>query len=179
MVDYAVGIEPNALWSSIPNTTGNFTFKWYAGTTTIATLSNTGTITANKFIGDGSQLTGVPTKTTGSWTLSPGANTVSFTVTAGQSYSMWVNGNIPNGIVMWNATVSLSNTNVAAVGTQYGYYYLLGNALVLTSIPNQIVGTAGSIVTTAYGGSTSNVFTFGITNNSGASQVVYYGYTKL
>jgi hypothetical protein len=92
---------------------------------------------------------------------------------------MWVNGNILNGIVMWNATVSLSNTNVAAVGTQYGYYYLAGNALVLTSIPNQIVGTAGTIVTTAYGGSTSNVFTFGITNNSGASQVVYWGYITL
>jgi hypothetical protein len=119
------------------------------------------------------------TGSTGSWTLSTGPNTVSFTVTPGNSYTMWVNGNIPNGIVMWNATVSLSNTNVAAVGTQYGYYYLAGNALVLTSIPNQIVGTAGAIVTTAYGGATSNVFTFGITNNSGSSQVVYWGYVKI
>ena len=37
--------------------------------------------------------------TTGSWTLSAGTNTVSFTVTTGQSYVIWVNGNIPNGIV--------------------------------------------------------------------------------
>ncbi|NBR25835.1 MAG: collagen-like protein, partial [Micrococcales bacterium] len=81
----------------------------------------------------------------GSWSLSAGGNTVSFTVTAGQSYVMWVNGNIPNGIVNWNATVTLSNTNVPAIGAQYGWYYIAGNALVLTSIPSQIVGSPGSI----------------------------------
>jgi len=116
---------------------------------------------------------------TGSWTLSAGTNTVSFTVTAGQSYVMWVNGNIPNGIVNWNATVTLSNNNVPVIGVQYGWYYVAGNALVLTSIPSQIVGTAGAISTSAPAGSNTNTFTFGITNNSGVSQVVYYGYTKV
>ena len=116
---------------------------------------------------------------TGSWTLSAGTNTVSFTVTAGQSYVMWVNGNIPNGIVNWNATVTLSNSNVPVVGVQYGWYYLAGNALELTSIPSQIVGTAGSISTSAPAVSNSNTFTFGITNNSGTSQIVYYGYIKI
>jgi hypothetical protein len=115
----------------------------------------------------------------GSWTLSAGTNTVSFTVTAGQSYVMWVNGNIPNGIVNWNATVTLSNSNVPVIGVQYGWYYLAGNALVLTSIPSQIVGTAGSISTSAPAGSNTNTFTFGITNNSGTSQIVYYGYIKI
>jgi len=90
-----------------------------------------------------------------------------------------VNGNIPNGIVNWNATVTLTNTNVPAIGVQYGYYYAVGNALVLTAIPNQIVGTAGSIVTTTPALTTSNVFTFGITNNSGSPQIVYYGYLKI
>jgi hypothetical protein len=116
---------------------------------------------------------------TGSWNLSTGANTVSFTVPAGQSYIMWVNGNIPNGIVNWNATVTLSNANVPAIGVQYGWYYLAGNALVLTSIPNQIVGTAGTIITSAPPTSNSNTFTFGITNNSGSSQTIYYGYIKV
>ena len=117
--------------------------------------------------------------TTGSWTLSAGTNTVSFTVTAGQSYVMWVNGNIPNGIVNWNATVTLSNSNVPAIGVQYGWYYLAGNELVLTSIPSQIVGTAGGIITTSPAVSNSNTFTFGITNNSGSSQIIYYGYIKI
>ena len=121
--------------------------------------------------------TGVPV--TGSWTLSTSANTVSFTVTAGQSYVMWVNGNIPNGIINWNATVTLSNSNVPVIGVQYGWYYLAGNALVLTSIPSQIIGTAGTISNSSPAVSNSNTFTFGITNNSGTSQVVYYGYLKV
>ena len=116
---------------------------------------------------------------TGSWTLSTGANTVSFTVPAGQSYVMWVNGNIPNGIVNWNATVTLSNNNVPVIGVQYGWYYLAGSALVLTSIPSQIVGTSGTISTSSPAVSNSNTFTFGITNNSGTSQIVYYGYVKV
>ena len=123
--------------------------------------------------------TNVVSPVSGSWTLSAGTNTVSFTVTAGQSYVMWVNGNIPNGIVNWNATVTLSNSNVPVIGVQYGWYYLAGNALELTSIPSQIVGTAGSISTSAPAVSNSNTFTFGITNNSGTSQVVYYGYIKI
>ena len=117
--------------------------------------------------------------TTGSWILSPGANTVSFTVTAGESYVMWVNGNIPNGIVNWNATVTLSNSNVPVIGVQYGWYYLAGNELDLTSIPSQIVGTAGSIATTAPAVTNSNTFTFGITNNTVSSQTIYYGYIKV
>jgi hypothetical protein len=123
--------------------------------------------------------TNVVSPVSGSWTLSAGTNTVSFTVTAGQSYVMWVNGNIPNGIVNWNATVTLSNSNVPVIGVQYGWYYLAGNALALTSIPSQIVGTAGSISTSAPAGSNTNTFTFGITNNSGTSQIVYYGYIKI
>ena len=137
-------------------------------------LTETYKVTKETFL---SGSTGVPV--TGSWTLTTGANTVSFTVTAGQSYVMWVNGNIPNGIVNWNATVTLSNSNVPVIGVQYGWYYLAGNALELTSIPSQIVGTAGSISTSAPAVSNSNTFTFGITNNSGTSQVVYYGYIKV
>ena len=123
--------------------------------------------------------TNVVSPVSGSWTLSAGTNTVSFTVTAGESYVMWVNGNIPNGIVNWNATVTLSNSNVPVVGVQYGWYYLAGNALVLTSIPSQIVGTAGTISTSAPAVSNSNTFTFGITNNTGTPQIVYYGYLRI
>jgi hypothetical protein len=93
---------------------------------------------------------------------------------------MWVNGNIPNGIVEWNATVNVSNTNVPVVGVQYAWYYALGNALVLTAIPNQIVGTVGVISTSnSYVGNTANVFTFGITNNSTSTRTVNWGYTTL
>lgn len=119
------------------------------------------------------------TKTTGNWTLAPGPNTVSFTAAPGATYTMWVNGNIPNGIVVWNATVTLTNQNVPAIGSQYGWYYTAGNALVLTSMPNQIIGNSGAIRINTVITTTSNVFTFGITNNSSSPQVVNWGYAKI
>jgi len=156
-------------WSGSSGTSGS------AGTSGISGSAGTSGISGSA----GTSGTSSNAKTTGSWTLATGVNTVSFTVTAGESYVMWVNGNIPNGIVNWNATVTLSNTNVPVIGSQYAWYYLLGNALVLTSIPNQIVGTLGSISTSSPTVSNTNTFTFGITNNSGASQTVYYGYTQI
>jgi hypothetical protein len=123
--------------------------------------------------------TNVVSPVTGNWTLSTGVNTVSFTVDWNHSYQMWVNGNIPNGIITWNATVNVTNSNVPIVGSQYGWYYAEGNALVLTSIPPQIVGVNGVISTTSFVTTTSNTFVFGITNNSGTPQTVNYGYIKI
>jgi hypothetical protein len=119
--------------------------------------------------------------TTGTWTLTPGANNVSFTVDPGYMYQMWVRSNIPNGIITWIANVVTSNTNVPVIGSQYGWYYATGNALVLNSMPNQIIGTSGSIVNspTSYAPNTSNVFNFSITNNSGTNQSAYWGYIKM
>jgi hypothetical protein len=162
----------NTKISALPTFTGNSTGVYLVMDT--SGLTETYKVTKETFL---SGSTNVPV--TGSWTLSTGANTVSFTVTAGQSYVMWVNGNIPSGIINWNATVTLSNTNVPAIGVQYGWYYLAGNALVLTSIPSQIVGTAGAISTASPAVLNTNTFTFGITNNSGTSQVVNYGYLKI
>jgi len=143
----------------------------------------TGSIAAtNGVISGSSQLTtAFPSKTTGAWSVPAGASTQSFSVESGASYTMWVNGNIPNGIITWNATVTTANTNVPAVGSQYGWYYTPGNALVLTTIPDQIIGTNGSIanIPTSYAPNTSNVFKFGITNNSGTTQTINYGYIKL
>jgi hypothetical protein len=45
-VDYALGIESETMWFSVPQTTSR-QFKWYAGTTNVATLSGTGTFTIN------------------------------------------------------------------------------------------------------------------------------------
>lgn len=41
--DYALGIESSTLWSSVP--TSSDRFRWYAGTTNIATLSGSGNLT--------------------------------------------------------------------------------------------------------------------------------------
>lgn len=110
-------------------------------------------------------------RVTGSWTLPPGSSTQSFSVDAGGSYTMWVNGNVPNGIITWNATVTTANTNVPVLGSQYGWYYIDGNALVLNSMPDQIIGTNNTVISSpsSYGPNASNVFRFGITNNTGVN----------
>jgi hypothetical protein len=85
---------------------------------------------------------------TGSWTVTPGTNNYSFTVDINNTYNLWVLGNIPNGIIVYNATVSVSNTNVPVIGVQYAWNYTGGSSPILfTSIPAQIIGTAGAIST--------------------------------
>jgi hypothetical protein len=150
--------------------------------TTLGFVSGSYETTGRGIISGSTQLTtSFPSKTIGTWTLPTGASTQSFTVDAGGSYTMWVSGNIPNGIISWNATVTTSNTNVPVIGSQFGWYYVDGNALVLTSIPDQIIGTNGGIISSpsSYPPNTSNVFKFGITNNSGTTQTINYGYIKL
>jgi hypothetical protein len=167
--------------NALANTTGTFNGSLTTtGNVVSANFNTNGSVSGSNFIGSGSQLTGVVTKTTGSWTLNTGTNTVSLTVPPNGTYSIWVNGNIPNGICVWNATVTVTNTNVPVIGNQYAWYYLAGNALVFTAIPTQIIGTNNTIITDSPSvGTTTNVFTFGITNNSGSSQVVNWGYNKL
>ena len=144
------------------------------------TISVAGNITGGNIIGNGNTLSNVATKTSGSWTLASGVNTVNISVPLNGTYALWVNGNIPNGIITYTATAVITNTNVPVLGSQYAWYYAVGNALVFTSIPDQFVGTVGSISNVnTYAGNTANVFTFGITNNSGNTAVVNYGYTKL
>ena len=116
----------------------------------------------------------------GSWTLSTGANTVSFTVDINNVYNLWVLANIPNGIIVYNATVSVSNTNVPVIGVQYAWNYTGGGSPILfTSIPAQIIGTAGAISTASTVVTSTNTFVFGIQNNTVSGITVNYGYLKI
>jgi hypothetical protein len=135
--------------------------------------------------GDVIDITGVSQtaqRSEGSWTVPDNTtDTYSITLPMNGTYTMWVKGNIPNGIIIWNATVSVSNNNVPAIGSQYAWNYTGGGSpILLTAIPDQIRGVAGTISTDAtYAGTTSNRFDFGISNTSGSNQTVYWGYTKI
>jgi len=171
-----IGSEPNVTlvagsYSYLFDNTGTFTLPENGDILmpgANANLTAGGTVFATKFA-----------SYTGSWTLAAGANTVSLTVPINGTYSIWVRGNIPSGIVAYTATVVVTNTNVPVLGSSYGWYYVDGNQLVLTAIPTQIIGTANNISTATVSTTTANVFTFGITNNSGSSKTVDYGYTRL
>jgi hypothetical protein len=118
---------------------------------------------------------------TGSWTVTPGTNNYSFTLEGSSTYNLWVLANISNGIIVYNATVSLSNSNVPVIGYQYAWNYTGGGSPILfTSIPDQIIGTAGAISTSSPSVSTpTNTFVFGIQNNTGSNITVNYGYLKI
>jgi hypothetical protein len=119
--------------------------------------------------------------TTGSWTVTPGTNNYSFTVAINNTYNLWVLGNIPSGIIVYNATVSVTNNNVPVIGVQYAWNYTgAGSPILLTSIPAQIIGTAGAISTDSPAvGTTTNTFVFGIQNTTGSNVTVNYGYLKI
>jgi hypothetical protein len=121
-------------------------------------------------------------KTTGSWTITPGTANYSFTLDTNSTYQMWVLGNIPNGIISYNATVTISNANVPVLGTQSAWNYIEGGSpILLTTLPRQIVGVDGTISTSNPGGLgvNTNIFSFEIQNNTTGSVVVNYGYTKI
>jgi hypothetical protein len=137
-------------------------------------------VIATRFIGNGALLTSVVTQTTGSWTVTAGTNTYSFTVPINAVYQIWVRGNIPNGIITYLATVSVTNTNVPVLGSQRAWNYTDGGSpILLTSMPAQIIGTEGTISNTVVSTTTANQFDFGISNTSGESQIVYWGYNTL
>ena len=66
-VDYALGIDGSTLWSSVESSAASF--KWYAGTTNIATLSGAGLFTATTFSGSGANLTSLNASNLGSGTV--------------------------------------------------------------------------------------------------------------
>jgi hypothetical protein len=122
----------------------------------------------------------VVTRFEGSWNVATGNTTQSFTVDGNNTYQMWVEGNIPNGIIVWNATVSVTNINVPAIGYQYAWNYEGGgNILMFNSIPAQIIGTAGAISNAEPAVANTNVFSFGINNASGNVVDVRYGWIKI
>ena len=114
-------------------------------------------------------------------TNTPGTNNYSFTLSINNTYNLWIIANIPNGIVVYNATVTVSNSNVPVIGVQYAWNYIGGGSpILLTSIPAQIIGTAGAISTASPVLTLpTNTFVFGIQNTTGSNVTVDYGYLKI
>jgi hypothetical protein len=166
-------------YSSTFNNTGMVTMP---NVTVTGNTSVTGNITTSgSFLGDGFNLSNVAIKYTSSWSVPTGNSTQSFTVTASNTYYMWVDCNIPNGILTWNATATVTNNNVPIVGAQYAWVYTGGGTPIdFTSIPNQFTGTANTIVrSSAAPSATTNRFDFGINNTSGNVQTVRYGWVRI
>ena len=184
----SISLPGNIAFADNSVQTTAYTGSTYGNANVIANLQNlttnvttTANVTAGQFVGSGTGLTGVAIKTTGTWTVATGTNTYSFTVPAGGVYQLWVECNIPNGILAYNATATVTNTNVPVVGAQYAWVYNGGGTPIdFVSIPNQFVGTGNAIVRSSVAPSaTTNRFDFGINNTSGSSQTAYWGYVRI
>jgi hypothetical protein len=88
--DYAIGIDSATIWNSVPVNSADFYFKWYGGTTNVATLNGVGaltlagtlTISSNKVLTLG-----------GSFTTS-GAHTTTLTTTANTAITLPTTGTL-------------------------------------------------------------------------------------
>jgi len=163
---------------AITMTGGNITG---AGNIAAGNVSTTGNVTAANFFGNGATLSNVATTFESFWTVPVGNSTQSFTVSPNNTYYLWVDSNIANGIITWNATATVTNTNVPVVGAQYAWVYSGGGTPIdFTSIPNQFVGTSNTIVRSSTAPSaTTNRFDFGINNTSGGNVTVRYGWAQI
>jgi hypothetical protein len=124
-VDYAIGINSGALWTSLPGYDAGQSFKWYGGTTEVANLTGTGSFavagnikslnanlgnltTSNYFSGNGSLLTGI-TSTTGNANY---ANFAGNVVNASQSNITSV-GTLTSLAVTGGVSANIFTSNVA------------------------------------------------------------------
>lgn len=132
-VDFALGIDNDTLWNSVPTTSG--LFKWYGGTTLAATLTGAGalttttTTTSTAFIPSGST---VPTN----GMFLPATNSVGFSTNSGEKMRIEANGRVgigtsaPNSVFNVNATtVPLFQTSNAQIGGN-NFEILVGNSVV-------------------------------------------------
>jgi hypothetical protein len=177
----------NTVFSYMPTYSGNIAgnivkggYTYRFGTDGNLTLPETGYLRVGAGITYANGTSGA-TRFESSWTVPTGNSTQSFTVGANETYYLWVDCNIPNGILAWNATATVSNTNVPVVGAQYAWVYNGGGSPIdFVSIPNQFVGTANTIVRSNTAPSaTTNRFDFGLNNTSGGNVTVRYGWVAI
>lgn len=129
--DYALGMDTNALWSSVPTNTSTHNFKWYGGTTLAMNLDGLGVLTC---YGTGD----ATSSTTGTLQVQGGA---------GIARSLYVGAAMNvGGTAFFNGAVT-ANTNVTA-----------GGILSVTNATNSTTATSGAIVTSGGLGVALNAF---------------------
>ena len=137
-VDYALGIDGNTFWSSVVNPSASF--KWYAGTTNIATLTGagalttTGSVTASSIIrsgglstqylmADGSVTSGVAAGAGSLTGTTLAANVINSSLTAlGTLSALTVTGTtVLNGALTVNGTVTVPTPTNPTHATNKAY----------------------------------------------------------
>jgi hypothetical protein len=139
------------------------------------------TLPASGDIVDSTGVSQLANRAEGTFTLGLGSNTISINLQVNATYTMWLRAVVDNGVIAYNATVTITNVNLPVLGQQQAYAYSgAGTVLDFTSLPTQIVGTAGGVTRSpTLLGTPANAFTFVIQNDSGEEVDLHYGYTKI
>jgi len=159
-VDFAFGVEATAIWSSVPSSSQSF--KWYAGTTNIATLSGlgalsvTGTVSGTN-ITTGGNVTGSSASVANSVTFNNGG--------AGDASGTTFNGSAAR-IISYNTvgasplagSSSLTTTGTVTSGTWSGSFGAVSGAN-LTSLNASNLGS-GTVPTARLGTGTADATTY-------------------
>ena len=113
--DYAIGIDSATIWNSVPVNSSSFYFKWYGGTTNVATLDGTGALTlAGDLAVNGSDITTTGTGTatlfnTNATTLNIGGAATTVSIGAATGTATINNANV---VITGNLTVNGTTTTV-------------------------------------------------------------------
>ena len=113
--DYAIGIDSATIWNSVPVNSSDFYFKWYGGTTNVATLTGTGNFTlAGDLAVNGSDITTTGTGTatlfnTNATTLNIGGAATTVSIGAATGTATINNANV---VITGNLTVNGTTTTV-------------------------------------------------------------------
>jgi len=111
-VDYALGMEDYNLWSSVPSNLSNF--KWYVGTSQVATLSGTGTFSANT-------LTSTVATGTAPFTVTSTTNVANLNASSLSGATFASPGPIGSGTASTGAFTTLSASSTVS-GTGFSTY---------------------------------------------------------
>jgi hypothetical protein len=139
------------------------------------------TLPASGDIVDSTGVSQLANRAEGTFPLPLGSTTTTFTLDVNATYTMWLRATVNNGVIAYNATFTITNANLPVLGQQQAYAYSgAGTVLDFTSLPTQIVGTAGNVTRSpTLLGTPANQFTFVIQNDSGEEVDLHYGWTKI
>jgi hypothetical protein len=115
IVDYAIGVDASTVWTSVPDATGSYFFKWYGGTAQIASLSGAGLFTTGTInVTSGTAST---SNATGALQVSGGIGVT------GNVYSsnVFTRGDIVAGLADGVVLAGATNPIFAAIGNTNSY----------------------------------------------------------
>ena len=116
--DYALGIQDNSTWFTLPQNSSTYAYRFYGGTTEVASISGTGLLTANQF--KLSALNTAPTSSTDTGTpgeIKYSENFISVCTAPNTWKSVELNPH------MANATLSVEYLYLENANTEYTYTF--------------------------------------------------------